>query len=300
MRKAALLFVIAVCAYAANAQFILRPQFGFENPLTKISYNNSAYYKPVCQVLPQAGVRADYQFKKGLAPFFGVFTHRPLVSYSFNDPKTGMTAYDATTGDLQVQLQAGLQYSTRPITLSKKTSAAKTKTENAPQAKSSCSHFYPGCCHKKSSETQTSKQQTNTYTVRLQPLAGVGYVPSGKQDIETQNTGTSTSYTYNAGNIKTEFITGLGFEFAKNSKRFLTLSVNYFKGLEKNETLLTTGSSGKTINTNLSSKLSGWNAAIGIPISFAKKNTTTTTTKTKTQKNNHHSCSEYYKRRCGY
>ena len=40
MRRTALLFVIAVCGYAASAQFTLRPQAGFEVPSTKISYNN--------------------------------------------------------------------------------------------------------------------------------------------------------------------------------------------------------------------------------------------------------------------
>src|SRR5215831_10685348 len=119
MRKTALLLVIAVYSYAANAQFSLRPQAGFEFPVTKISYNNAPYIKPECQSLPQAGVRADYQFKGGFGPYMGVFTHSPLVNYKFNDPETGMSAYDASVGNLQVQLQAGVQYSTKPLSLSK-------------------------------------------------------------------------------------------------------------------------------------------------------------------------------------
>lgn len=295
MRKTALLFVIAVYGYAANAQLTLRPQFGFESPLTKISYNNSSYYKAVCQSLPQAGVRADYQLKKGFAPFLGIFTHRPLVNYTFNEPATGMAAYHATNGDLQMQLQAGLQYSIKPIALGKKIAAPKPQKVSEPHG--DCYHSYRGGCPKKSGEALNTKQQISAWTMRLQPSIGFGYVPSAKQNIKTRNSGAISDYTYNAGNIKTELVTGLGFEFAKNNKRFLTLSVNYFKGLATNETLLNTESAGKPLTTNLRSKLSGWNAAIGIPISFTKKGTTTTATKT--QNNCRHSCSEYYKKRCG-
>jgi len=293
MRKAALLFVIAVCAYAAKAQLTLRPQIGFESPLTKISYNHSPFNKALCQFLPQAGVRADYQFKKGLAPYLGVFTHRPLVNYSFSDPKSGMTSYHATTGDLQLQLQAGLQYSIKPFTLSKKTVASKTNTEKVSEAKSNCYHSCQSSCRKRSSEAQMPKQPANLWTLRLQPSAGIGYVPSGKEDIEMRN---SASYLYNAGNIKTELITALGFELARNRKKIITLSINYFKGLGTNETSFTTEEPGsKPLTTNLRSRLSGWNASIGIPISFAKKSTAT-----KTQKNNHRSCTDYYKKRCSY
>ncbi|MBO9681068.1 MAG: hypothetical protein J7502_00105 [Flavisolibacter sp.] len=292
MRKAALLFVIAVWVYAAKAQFTLQPRLGFETPLTKISYNNSSFYKAVSQSLPQAGVRADYQFKKGFAPYLGVFTHRPLVSYSFNDPKTGMSSYSAAAGDLQVQLQAGLQYTTKAIALNKK-KAATTSPQKVSETKSSCCHSYGGC--HKTAEAQASKQQGNSWTLRLQPSAGLGYIPSGKGDLETAN---SASYQYNAGNSPTEFITGLGFELAKNKNPFITLALSYFKGLGTNETVLLTESAGKPVSTNLRSKLSGWNAAIGIPISFAKKSKTTNVT-TKKENNSPHRCTEYYRSRCG-
>jgi hypothetical protein len=292
MRKAALLFVIAVWVYAAKAQLTVQPRLGFENPVTKISYNNSSFYKAVSPSLLQAGVRADYQFKKGFAPYLGVFTHRPLVSYSFNDPKTGMSSYQATTGDLQVQLQAGLQYSTKAIALNKK-KTAKTSPQKASETKSSCYHSYGGC--RKTKEAQTSKQQDNSWSLRLQPSAGLGYIPSGKGDLQAGN---SASYQYNAGNLQTEFITGLGFELAKNKTPWITLAISYFKGLGTNETVLLTESAGKPVSTNLRSKLSGWNAAIGIPISLAKKSKTTNVA-TKKENNNPHRCTEYYRSRCG-
>jgi hypothetical protein len=83
--------------------------------------------------------------------------------------------------------------------------------------------------------------------------------------------GSQNNYIYNAGNNKTTFLTGMGFEFAKNEKRLFTLSVNYFKGLGNNATSFTSESAGKTTTTMLNSKLSGWGATLGIPISFTKK-----------------------------
>src|SRR5215218_2653617 len=115
MRRTALLIVIAVGGSAANAQFTLRPQVGLEFPSTKISYNDLGYIKPESQSSGQLGLRADYQFKGGFGPFAGVTTHIPGVGYHFADPQTGMSEYSTSQGNLQVQLQGGLQYSTKPI-----------------------------------------------------------------------------------------------------------------------------------------------------------------------------------------
>lgn len=291
MRRTALLLVIAVYGYAANAQLTLRPQAGIEVPTTKVSYNNLPSFKPECQSAAQFGLHADYQFKGGFGPFVGVFTHQPLVTYNFTDPETGMTNYTAAEGERKVQLQAGLQYSTKPISLGKKTTAVAPKQETTSEVKSGCRRYSSGC-HKKSTDVQNSASQKSAWTVRLQPSAGLAYLPSSVEDIETINSGTQTSYTYNAGNVKTEFIVGLGFEFARNKTKFLSLSINYFKGLGNSETILTTQSTGKTVTTTLNSKLSGWNASIGVPISFTKKSTP------KTSKT-YNKSSEYYKTRCG-
>lgn len=297
MRKTALLFVIAVSGYAANAQFTLRPQFGFENPVTKVSYNNSSSFKPTCQLSAQAGVRAEYSFKGGLGPFLGLYTHRPMVTYAFNDPETGMTAYNASKGDLQMQIQGGLQYSSKPFLLSKKNTSTQQKQQANSSTNSICGHYSSGCCHKKSNTTQTNAQ--DNWTLKLQPFAGLAYVPSGKSDIETQNSGAQPTYIYNAGNLKTEFITGMGFEFARNKTRFLTISFNYFKGLGNHTTSFTTESSTKTVNTTLSSKVSGFSASLGIPISFEKNKTSVKNTTSKPEKTYHH-CGEYYRTRCGH
>jgi hypothetical protein len=298
MRRAALLSVIAVFGYAANAQFTLTPQAGFEVPSTKISYNHLPYIKPAGQTSGQFGLRANYEFKGGFAPFAGIVTHSPLVTYNFSDPKTGMTDYTTSDGDVLVQLQTGLQYNSKPISLSKKT-ATKTATQTTSKTES----YYSSCGRKYSeskacTEKKTCTSQKSSWTMRVQPSAGIGYVPSAKEDMQTDYFATSPGYTYNAGNTNTEFIGGIGFEFARNKKKFVTLSVNYFKGLGTNETSFATQTTGKEEITTLRSEVSGWNASLGIPISFAKKPASKTSS-AKSQKTNS-KCGMYYKSRCGF
>ena len=132
--------------------------------------------------------------------------------------------------------------------------------------------------------------------MRIQPSAGIGYVPSSKTDMATYFPTSAPGYTYNAGNIATEFIGGMGFEFARNKKKFLSLNVNYFQGLAKSETSFTTQVLGKEETTKLSSKVSGWNASLGIPISFAKK---PAAKKSAEKGSKSKSKCSYYKSRCG-
>ena len=273
MRSATLLLLFAVFGYAANSQFTLRPQAGIENPITKISYNDHPYFSPLSQLQPQLSIRADYKFKKGFGPFVALSTSRSAVSYNFNDPETGMTAYRASLSKMQLQLQAGLQYNTKPFNLNKQTTSSKSsKTEGSKNAsKAGCNHFYPSCCQRKCNSEQRSKPQNEVWSVRIQPSAGFAFVPSGKPDITTKTSAGQTSYTYNAGDTKTALITGAGFEFARNKAKFLTLSFNYFQGLGNDKTTLNTVSGTKATTTILNSKVSGWNASIGIPVSFAKK-----------------------------
>ena len=92
MRNAFLLLVLVVFVYTANAQFTLRPQAGIENPVTKLSYNGSSYFTPVTSLQLQVGLRADYKFKNGFAPYVGLNTTRQGLSYSFADPENGRTS----------------------------------------------------------------------------------------------------------------------------------------------------------------------------------------------------------------
>jgi len=306
----------AAFAFAANSQFSLRPQAGLENPKTKVSYNNLGYFSPVNQVLPQFSLRADYKFKSRVAPFVGLSTSRSLVDYSFSDPENGMSAYKASTGNTQLQLQGGLQYTTKPIYFKKQTSTSNTsKTKSSEnrtntysksssccsRSSSGCSRYYSSCHSQKSNMTEKTKAPSKGWSIAFQPSAGLGYVPSDKSDIVTTTSGSQTEYTYNAGNLKTALLTGLGFEFAKNKNRLFTVSVNYFKGLNDNETTFTSQTpGGKTVTTTLNSKVSGWNASLGIPIDFTKK----TSTKHKAEQRTKTDCQQYrmqyqYRYRCG-
>jgi hypothetical protein len=306
MRQTALLFVIAVLGYAANAQFTLRPQIGIENPTTKISYNDLPSFAPISQFQPQFGVHADYKFKGGFGPFIGMSTSRSLVNYSFTDPEKGMTDYQAELGDLLLALQAGLQYSTKPIPLTKNKPTATTKTkssectQNKTAEKSSCYEKMMRCyssshCSGNKSKTESkSTTKKDVWTLSLQPSAGISYTPSNADAIETETVNGVTNYLYTAGNLKTAFISGIAFEFAKNKKKFATLSFNYFTSLGSDKTTFESQAGSKTVTTTVSSKVSGWNAALGIPITFAKSQASKS-------KSKHHDCiyRSEYKSRCG-
>lgn len=311
MRHAVLVLILAAVVTAANSQsashrFTLLPQAGLENPITKIKYNNLGYFSPLNQLQPQLGMLASYKFKNGFGPFIGLSTSRSLVTYNFSDPENGMTNYRASLGKTQLQLRAGLQYSTKPLVLSQKSSAGSPiagtseKTSNCLSHYSSCSHYSASCCQRGSSLAQKAKSQSQSWTLRIQPSAGFGFVPSSKPDLVTKSSAGQTQYFYNAGNSKTAFITGLGFEFAKNRSKLFSLIVNYFKGLGDNETTFTSQSATKTTTTALNSKLSGWSASFGIPITFTKR--PSFSQKTKNEQRTKFDCQQYrteHKYKCG-
>jgi len=292
--------VFAGITLTANSQFTILPQAGFENSNTKISYNDLSYFSPLAQLQPKFGLRADYKFRNGFGPFAGISTSRPLVSYSFTDPEKGMTEYSASMGNMQAQLQAGLQYTSKPIFFKKQTSTSKspkveTTTTNHSYYSSRCSHYYSGCGAKRSGTAEKTKAPDKGWSLRLQPSAGIGFIPSNVEDIVINPAGSQNNYVYNAGNNKTTFLTGMGLEFAKNEKRLFTLNINYFKGLGDNATNFTSESAGKTTTTMLNSKLSGWGATLGIPISFTKK----PSTKQKVEQKPGYDCQKY-KMECRY
>ncbi len=305
MRRALLVLAFAAFAFAANSQLTIRPQAGFENSNTKVSYNNLSYFSPIAQLQPQLSLRADYKFKNGFGPFVGLSTNRSLVTYNFNNPESGMTDYRAALGKTLLQLQAGLQYTTKPLIFnrrsssnkSSKTSSSEKSTNSCSHYSSACSHYSSSCCSRKSSTEQKTKSQNQKWSLRMQPSAGFGFIPSSSPDLVTKSSLGYNDYTYNAGNYKTALLTGVGFEFAKSKARLFTLSVNYFKGLGDNKTTFTSQASGKTTTTILNSKLSGWNASLGFPISFTKK----TYTKHRTEQRVKYDCQQYrmeYKYRC--
>jgi hypothetical protein len=96
----------------------LTPQVGFENSKTSVNYNELGSFAPLGgEFNPQVSLRLDYKFKQGFGPYFGASTSRSVVLYSFNDIENGMNLYNATKANMQVRMEAGYQFTTKPILL---------------------------------------------------------------------------------------------------------------------------------------------------------------------------------------
>ena len=137
MQRLLLLFVAS--GYVANSQrFSLLPQVGFENSKTKISYNDLASFAPEgVKFTPQASLRLNYSSKQGHGFFLGAATSRSIVSFSFTDPETLSNTYSATAGSMQLRMEGGYQFNSKPISLgkSKQTSTNTTAKKNCSSAK---------------------------------------------------------------------------------------------------------------------------------------------------------------------
>jgi len=316
MRTAMITGLVAVFGYAASAQFSLLPQVGFENSRTNISYNNLNDFSPLgVKFSPQASLRMDYKFKKGHGPFLGVSSSRSIVSFSFSDPDNGMNIFNATTGDMQLRLEGGYQYSSKPLYFNKnksqrssasskssyyKTSGEKKSCGSEYTSRSSCgktktesysrTESYSSRCGSSKKVKQTLAKKENGGWMRIQPSLGLAYIPSVKTDIVTKTQGGQNTYQYNAGNWNTALVTGAGFEFGKNNQRLFTVSINYFNAIGNlDKQTLTTVSDSKTSVTHLQSDVSGWNMKVGIPFTLSKKSGV----KQKQQQKSYKDCGQY-------
>ena len=272
MRNAALILFFVAVGYVANSQrFSLLPQVGFENSKTKISYNDLGSFSPVgVKFTPQASLRLNYSSKQGHGFFLGATTSHSVVSFSFTDPETLRNNFSATAGNLQLRLEGGYQFNSKPISLAKSKKSSASNTE-----KKTCGSGSRCCSRNSSKAKENSLSKNKNSWVRIQPSIGMGYVPGGKADVVTRTQSAQTTYQYNAGNWNTALIAGAGFEFGRGSTRQFTVSVNYFKGLGNlDEKTISSVSGGKTITTNLESASSGWNLRVGVPFTLKAKNKT--------------------------
>ena len=313
MRSVVLSGLFIVSALAMNAQKLsLTPQVGFENSRTSVNYNNLGSFAPLGgEFNPQVSLRLDYKFKQGFGPYIGASTSRSGVLYSFNDIENGMNAYVATKANMQLRMEAGYQFTTKPIFFNKAKQSASTSKTKSP-GKSSCgsysyrsscsrsSYSRSGHCQSKSSVAKKAQNKNKGGWVRLQPSMGIGYIAAPKTDIVTKTQGGQTAYEYRAGNWNTAFLTGMGFEFGRNKQRLLNVSINYFKGIGNMNTQTVSNESGiKASYATLESKASGWNMRVGIPFTLAEKKPGKQKSATKTKKS---SCCDKmrieYKYRC--
>ena len=300
MRSVVLSGLFIVSALAMNAQKLsLTPQVGFENSRTSVNYNNLGSFAPLGgEFNPQVSLRLDYKCKQGFGPYIGASTSRSGVLYSFNDIENGMNAYVATKANMQLRMEAGYQFTTKPIFFNKAKQSASTSKTKSP-GKSSCgsysyrsscsrsSYSRSGHCQSKSSVAKKAQNKNKGGWVRLQPSMGIGYIAAPNTDIVTKTQGGQTAYEYRAGNWNTAFLTGMGFEFGRNKQRLLNVSINYFKGIGNMNTQTVSNESGiKASYATLESKASGWNMRVGIPFTLAEKNSGKQKTANKAKKTN--------------
>ena len=299
MRTAALTLLSFVAfGYAAEAQkFSLLPQVGFENSRTTINYNKLSSFSPAGVVFsPQVGLQFTYKSKPGHGFFLRASSSRTIVPFSFTDPENGMNNYKVTTGDMQLRLEGGYQFSSKPFYFKKPGNKMVKPTENKVAEKKRCgSYSYKSHCTKNKSTSSrlanTDKQKQSVQGrnkgswVRLQPSVGMGFIPFAQTDVVTKIQGGQTNYEYRAGNWNTALMTGMGFEFGKNRTRLFTVNINYFKGIGNlNTQSISTITGTKTLTTQLQSSVSGWNMRIGMPFTLgAKKPAIKQPTEKKTQ-----------------
>ena len=280
MRLAILSSLLLFAGYSLQAQLTLVPQIGFENAKSTVKINEGSSFSPAGNVLsPNVNLRLNYLFKRAHGPYLSVANARSITNLKFTDPETAMTNFISSNAGTQLRLEGGYQLSTKPIYFKKSgrlaTTTAPTKSKHTyPSAKSHCSKYMTrSSCHGKSMEAPVKASKKSTW-VRLQPSVGIAYVPTGvsRQIVSSSQAGQKT-YQYNAGNLNTAFVSGVGFDFGKGRTSKFNVSVNYVQPLSDNPQTLTVVQGNKTTVTKFASQSSIWNVRMGIPINLSKQKT---------------------------
>jgi hypothetical protein len=273
-----------------NAQLSFLPQLGIERSKTSVSYNNVPSFSPMgSQGNLKANLRMDYRFKKGHGPYIGIGTTPGTIAFSFNDPSNAATDFKAVQNSLQWKLEGGYQYTSKPVTLKKSNTKkvdAKTSSQNT-EVKRSCGSYSNNYRQKTSIATVKQNKDLN---LRLQPSVGIAYLPSVKDDLVTNGSG----YQYNAGNYKTAFTSGMGFEIGKGKQRLFTLSLVYTKALDQNDKqTIQNVENNKVVDNVISSSTSNWGLLLGVPFSLSKNKKTAPAVKTEPSRQYRGRCQSY-------
>jgi hypothetical protein len=264
MRKAALASLVFVaCGFATNAQLSVSPRVGIEQAFNCVKYNNTSCINPISpNISPQISVRADYLFNKVHGPFAGIASNRSLVTYEFTNPETGGKEYTSAQGDWKLRLEAGYQVSSKPISLG--------RTVKQPATTVSTGNLSP-CAAARMRQAMATVPQKPVMNLRIQPYAGMAFVPNPEKAVTTTMKSGETVYQYNAGNWTSAFITGVDLAFAKGSVNKYVVGIQYLKGIGNMHTeTLNTSTENKLVTTQLSSSSAAWNINVGIPLSFSK------------------------------
>ena len=264
MRKAALASLVFVaCGVATNAQLSVSPRVGIEQAFNCVKYNNTSCINPISpNISPQISVRADYLFNKVHGPFVGIASNRSLVTYEFTNPETGDKEFSSSQGDWKLRLEAGYQVSSKPISLG--------KTAKQPATTVSTANLSPCAAARMRAAAAAAVPQKPVMNLRIQPYAGMAFVPNPEQAVTTAMKNGETVYQYQAGNWTSAFITGVNLAFAKGSVNKYVVGIQYLKGLGMGTETLNTSTENKLVTTQLSSSSAAWNINVGIPLSFSK------------------------------
>jgi hypothetical protein len=165
-----------------------------------------------------------------------------------------MNNFTATTGNMQLRMEGGYQFNSKPISL---------------KSSSSCSR---SCSRNSSKEKQPSLSKNKNSWVRVQPSIGMGFIPAVKSDVVSKTQAGQTTYQYNAGNWNAALIAGAGLEFGRGKTRQFTVSINYIKGIGNlDKQVISSEQAGKAVTTTLKSSTSGWSVRAGIPFTLKAK-----------------------------
>lgn len=263
MRKAALAGLVFVASgFATNAQFSVTPRVGIEQALTCVKVNDNSRVSPMSSNFsPQVGLRADYLIDKKHGPFVGVASSRSIVTYEFTNPETSDKNFTSTQGDWKLRLEGGYQFSSKAISLKK---LVPVPAKQAVQSMSPCAA-------RKMMLAQAAAAKKPSMNVRIQPYAGMAFIPNPSTAIASTFKSSETVYQYSAGNWTSAVMGGVNFAFAKGDVNKYVVGIQYLKGISNlsNETL-TTASENKVMSTQLSSKSAAWNVTVGMPLNFTK------------------------------
>ena len=268
MKPAALMVVLLLFVTSVvRAQLTLLPQMGFDLSKTNLQFNELSSFAPLgSKANIKAAIKMDYRFKGGHGPYVGVGTSPSVVEFSFAEPSTAMNDFKAAMGSMQWRVEAGYQYSFKPINFKKaKAATAGNKTTSSPAVtKKTCgSYAYKSHC---GSQKKPAPVKQNL-SMRIQPSVGVAYVPSVANTVISKG----SSYQYNGGNWNTALVSAVGFEFGKGKERYMTVSLSYTKGLNNMGTqTISKTANGKTSTVDISSSSNTFGLAVGVPFNLIK------------------------------
>ncbi|MBB1283445.1 hypothetical protein HRH25_03590 [Flavisolibacter sp. BT320] len=269
MKPTLLIGCVLLAGTAAHAQFSLLPYAGFEQSNNSLRYG-SGYSATAVNGNLKAGLRADYRLKGGHSPFVNITTSPAPVSFRFDRAGTLLNAANAVRGNLQLRLETGYLYNSKPIALGKKKVASLPSQEDVTVTrirKSSCgSYTYKSYCGSKTKTIQSAPAK-GPLNMRLQPALALAYLPSAEQTIKPAANG----FEYTAGTWKTALVPSLGFAFAKGDKPLFTVTAFYTRALGQQEELALTQVESKIIQTPLQQRTATWGLSLGLPIGFAKQ-----------------------------